>query len=81
MLDESLAIFPLPLKILTPNLGALGKSSTGLSEKQILNRLHELGRPEAIAKMLHFPIDTENTLGFACPICAAEPSESAAIIT
>jgi hypothetical protein len=52
-----------------------------LSEKQILNRLHELGRPEAIAKMLHFPIDTENTLGFACPICAAEPSESAAIIT
>jgi 3-methyladenine DNA glycosylase AlkD len=38
-----------------------------LSEKQLLRRLHELGRPEALAKMAYFAIDIENTLGVVLP--------------
>ena len=36
-------------------------------EKQILSRLQQLGRPEVLAKMAHFDIDKENTLGIALP--------------
>ncbi len=38
-----------------------------LSEKQILSRLRQMGRPEALDKMAHFGIDTENTLAVALP--------------
>jgi 3-methyladenine DNA glycosylase AlkD len=38
-----------------------------LSEKQILSRLKKLGRPEGIAKMAHFGIDTENAFGVTVP--------------
>ncbi|MBT6830189.1 MAG: DNA alkylation repair protein [Rhodospirillaceae bacterium] len=41
------------------------------SEKQILSRLREMGRPEALAKMAHFAIDTENALGVALPVLRA----------
>lgn len=37
------------------------------AEKQILSRLKKLGRPEALAKMAHFAIDTENAFGVAVP--------------
>ena len=36
-------------------------------EKQILSRLQELGRPEALPGMAHFGIDTENAFGVAVP--------------
>ncbi len=36
-------------------------------EKQILTRLKQLGRPEALEKMAHFAIDTENAFGVPLP--------------
>ena len=36
-------------------------------EKQMLSRLKSLGRPEALASMAHFGIDTENAFGVAVP--------------
>lgn len=37
------------------------------AEKQILSRLKDLGRPDALASMAHFAIDTENAFGVAVP--------------
>ena len=36
-------------------------------EKQILTRLEALGRPEALDKMAHFAIDTQNAFGVPLP--------------
>ena len=36
-------------------------------EKQILSRLKKLGRPDTLAGMAHFAIDTENAFGVAVP--------------
>ncbi|MDA0229862.1 MAG: DNA alkylation repair protein [Proteobacteria bacterium] len=36
-------------------------------EKQILSRLKEIGRPDALLGMAHFGIDTENAFGVAVP--------------
>lgn len=36
-------------------------------EKQILSRLEELGRPDALPGMAHFGIDTENAFGVTVP--------------
>ena len=38
-----------------------------LSEKQILSRLKKMGQPEALGKMAHFGIDTENSFAVALP--------------